>query len=190
MLINLKLPLTEEELDIALAAALCHDLKVYIRFPENAAEMTKIYGLDPRVPEIMNLIYEGDCVDEEDRLAIFDRLRQNRLAMLVRMADRSNLVEQLHDVSLWSAHQYIYETRAYYLPLCIYAREYYPELDTAVGVMQEKMRELIVASEIFVTRFEARQRELSEKILEVREENSRLRIEIRKKRQHMSASEI
>ena len=190
MLINLQLPFSEEEEDIALAAALCHDLKVHVPFPNKGYEMTEIYHLDPRVTEIMMLIYEGDCENDEDYQRVFERVRDNRLALMVRLSDRGNIVEELYTVSVWKAHELIYETRTFYMPMCIYARENYPELDTAVGVLQEKMRDLVEATDIFVTRYENREKELAEKILQLQEENSRLRIMIRKKKEALEAMEV
>lgn len=183
MLINLQLPLSPDEEDIVLAAALCHDLKVYVPFPEKGMEMTTRYHMDPRIPEIMMLIYEGDCDSEEDLQAVFRRIRENKLALLVRLSDRGNIVEELYTVSIWKAHEQIHETRTYYIPMCIYAREHYPELDTPIGILHEKMRELIIAADIFFTRYVNREKELTDQILLLEEENARMRIQIRKKQE-------
>ena len=189
MLINLGLPLTQEEEDIALAAALCHDLKVHVPFRDGGNEMHTIYHLDPRVVEIMMLIYEGNCENEDDYLKVFEGVQKNKLALLVRLSDRGNIVEELYTVSVWKAHELIYETRTFYMPMCIYAREHFPELDAPVGLLQEKMRDLIEATEMFVNRYEQHEKELSEKILLLQEENARMRSLIRKKKAERESEE-
>lgn len=183
MLMNLHIPLKRDEKDILLAAALCHDLKVYIPFPRDGWEMAEQYHLDSRIPEIMNLIYEGNCHSSEDYRQLFERVQENKLAMLVRLSDRGNIVEELHSVSTWKAHEYIHETRTHYLSMCIYAKEHYPELETVIGILQGKIRELMEATEIFVNRYENRERELTNQILVLKEENSRMRILLRRKRE-------
>lgn len=183
MLMNLHIPLKRDEKDILLAAALCHDLKVYISFPRDGWEMAEQYHLDPRIPEIMNLIYDGHCHSSEDYRQLFERVQENKLAMLVRLSDRGNIVEELHSVPTWKAHEYIHETRTHYLSMCIYAKEHYPELETTIGILQGKIKELMEATEIFVNRYENRERELTNQILALKEENSRMRILLRKKRE-------
>lgn len=183
MLINLQPQLVGDEQDIVLAAALCHDLRDRIPFRDKGREMETVYHLDHRIPEILMLIYEGDCESEEDYQKVFEGVMKNKLATLVRLADRGDIVEELYNVSPWKAHELIYETRNFYMPMCFYAREHYPELDTCVGILQEKMYELVLATDIFVTRYENREKELSSKILLLQEENSRLRTIIRRKKE-------
>lgn len=180
MLINLNLPLTHDEEDILLASALCHDLKTNVSLPLKGQEMHDKYLLDQRIVDIMMLIYTGDCISEDDFSRVFKAVRQNRLALMIRLADRGNIVEELYNFSLWRMQEYIHETRTYYLPMAIYAREFYPEFDPAVGILQSKMHDLIASTDIFITRYHNRQKELSEKILLLEEENARMRSVLRK----------
>ncbi len=181
MLINLHLPITPEEKDILLAGALCHDLKSHVPFRNNGQEMHDVYHLDQRIVDIMMTIYVGDCHCDEDYARVFANVRKNKLAMLIRMADRANIVAELYNFSMFRMQEYIHETRTYYLPMCIYAREFYPELDPVIGLLQSKMYDLIVSSDIFLTRYDNRQKELSEKILLLEEENARMRTVLRQK---------
>lgn len=181
MLINLHLPLTLEEKDILLAGALCHDLKSHVNFPNKGQEIADVYHLDQRVVDIMMLIYVGDCESDADLNRVFNKVRQNRLAMMIRLADRGNIVEELYNFTIFRMQEYIHETRAFYLPMCVYAREFYPELDGAVGILQSKMYDLIISTDIFITRYDTRQKELSEKILLLEEENARMRTVLRQK---------
>lgn len=179
MLIVLRIPLAHDEEDILLASALCHDILFVLQFPDQGEEMTDIYKLDHRVTEILKLIYEGNCETEEERQQIFDKVQDNKLALLLRLADRGHVAEELYRVSVWKAHEYIYETKNYYYSMCIYAREKYPELETIIRVLQEKMHDLSVVAEIFVTRYEKRVEELNSEILALQEDNVLLRKKIR-----------
>lgn len=189
MLINLNLPVDPEEEDILLASALCHDLKTHVTFADKGREMNTKYHLDQRIVDIMMLIYTGDCVTEDDLTCVFAGVRKNRLAMMIRLADRGHIVEELYNFSLWRMQEYIHETRAHYLPMCIYAREFYPEMDGAVGILQSKMHDLIASTDIFITRYHNRQKELSEKILLLEEENARMRTVLRKQGYEVPAEE-
>lgn len=179
MLINLHLQLTAEEEDILLAAALCHDLPAYVPEIRHSNVLTERYGIAPEVTEVVERIYTRECRTDEDFERVFAATTESKLASLVKIADRGNVVEQLHDVSVWRAHEYIHETRSYYLPLCIHTRENYPELDRPVRVLQEKLRDLIEAAEMFVTRYTDLETDLSTQILALEEENARMRMRIR-----------
>lgn len=180
MLINLKLTLTADEEDIAIAAALCHDLPAFVPEVRHTDVLFRTYGLSSRVVDLVDLIYTRDCVTEEDFDQLFERVSRDKLAMLVKLADRGNVVESLHDATIWRASEYIHETRSYYLPLCIHAREQYPELDRTLGILQEKLREIIEACAFFSERYMNTENELIMKILQLTEDNARMRIRIRK----------
>ncbi|MDO4490318.1 MAG: hypothetical protein Q4B85_04565 [Lachnospiraceae bacterium] len=181
MLVNLHLPISPEDKDILLAGALCHDLKTHVKFDDMGWEIHSKYLLDERIVNIMMLIYTGNCETEEEEAAVFAQVRKNKLAMMIRLADRANLVEELYNFTLWRMQEYIHETRTHYLPMCIYAREFYPELDGAVGILQSKMNDLIASTDIFITRYDNRHKELNEKILLLEEENARMRTVLRNK---------
>lgn len=185
MLIDLHIPLKKEEEDIILAAAICHVLpenRTEVNFENLDEKLTGKYHLDPAITEIIKLITREDGMTEEEQKLFYERIKRNKLALLVRLADRGNLVERLHGLSSWSAREYISETRKYFFPLCIYAKEYYPELTGPVSIMMEKMRCHIEASEILLNRYETREMELTKEILALKEENARIRSTIRKMR--------
>ncbi|MDO4977227.1 MAG: hypothetical protein Q4E53_08185 [Eubacteriales bacterium] len=186
ILIDIRLPLSDDERDIVLASALCHGLIANIFFTERGKEMVDIYHLDPRVYEVMQLVTRKKYLSEGAREKFFEDLQKNKLALLVRMADRSNYVEQLYNIPIWRAREYIHETRTYYFPMCFYAKEYYPELIAAFSIFLEKMRNLLEVTEIMVGRFENREIELSKEILALKEENARIRGIIKRKKAQAS----
>lgn len=172
MLIDLHISLDELDEDILLASALCHILPENIHFEDLEMELTENCHLDLEVYKTVLLIFrETDGTDAEQKI-FYERVRENKLALLIKLADRGNLVEQLYGVSSWSARSYIHETRTFYFPMCIYAKAHYPELLAPVSVMMEKMRCLIEIAEILLSRYEAREIELSQEILSLQEENA------------------
>lgn len=182
MLIDLHLPVSKEEEDYVIAAALCHILPEndsFVTF-ENLEEMLSWkYLLSSKITEIVRLITRKDGMSEENKKVFYEQIQKNKLALLVRLADRGNLVEQLYGLNSWSAHEYIHETRNFFFPMCIYAKEYYPDIVGPVSVLMEKMRCLIEVSEILLDRYEKREQQLSQEILALKEENSRIRGMIR-----------
>lgn len=175
MLVDLHIPMPREEEDIVLAAALCHDMVEDIPFPEHGKEMVTRFHLDPRVYETVKLVSKRrDFTDEEER-AFFHNIESNPRSLLVKLSDRSHNVEDLYNMSAWKVHEYIGETRKFFLPMCEYGLAHYPELQKTIEILQDKIVSLTRASEILVDRCEAREAELRDKLAKLREENAALR---------------
>lgn len=183
MIIDLELELKQEEEDLVLAAAICHILPenhTSVTFQNEKEELTAHFGLAPEIAEIVSLVTRKDGMSEAQQKVFYENIQKNKLALVLRLADRGNLVERLYGISSWSAHEYIYETRAFFFPMCIYAKEHYPEISGQVSVLMEKMRCHVEVSEILLSRYEAREQQLSQEILTLKEENSRIRGIIKK----------
>lgn len=174
MLIDLHIPISGKEEDILLASALCHILPENIHFSDLQGELTEA-GLDKAIYQTVICIVRDDNQTTEQQQKFFDTIEHNKLAMLIKLADRGNLVEQLHGISPWTARQYIHETRTFFFPMCIHAKEHYPELLAPISVMMEKMRCLIEVAEILMSRYEAKENDLMLEILALQEENAMLR---------------
>lgn len=179
MLIDLHIPVSHSEEDILLTAALCHVLPENIRFEDFPRELEEVYHLPRPVCQILRLIVREDDQSEAEQRRFFQRIQDDKLALLIKLADRGNLAEQLYSISSWSARNYIHETRHYFFPMCIHAKENYPELLGPVSVMMEKMRCLIEIAEILLSRYESRENELVQEIMNLRDENATLRSMIR-----------
>ena len=182
ILIDLHAPLPPHDEDVLLAAALCHILPESSRLGTEAGR-----ELDPEVPEIWRLIRREDFLDTDKRTLFLRRVQGNRLALLIRAADQGHFVEHLHRFSGWRVHQFIFETRNIYMPMCIYAKEHYPELAAPVSILMDKMRCLVEVSEILLGRYEVRENELTQEIFTLREENARLRELIRTAKKDLPA---
>lgn len=179
MLANLEISLTKEEEDILLAAALCHDMIEDIPFAEHGKELMTVYHLDPRVYETVLLVSKRKDFTLEEEIAHFHGIEQNKFSLLVKLCDRGNNVEDLYNRSCWKVHEYVGETRNYFLPMIEYGIANYPELITTIEVLHDKIVTLTEIAEIMVDRYEAREQELVRELEELQEENARLRKEWR-----------
>lgn len=175
MLINLHLPLSHDEEDVVLASALCHDLIEDVEFAEGGTEMYTKYHLDPRVYETVKCVSKRRDFTEEEHQAYFDGIQANPLALLVKLSDRGNNVEDLYNMSVWKTHEYVDETRMYFFPMVAYGHEHYENLNGVLTILNEKMKTLTQVAEILVNRYEDQERRMNEKLTRLREENQRLR---------------
>lgn len=174
MLVHLDLPLPADEEDILLAAALCHDMIEDIPFPEKGKELTTRFHMDPRVYETVKQVSKRKDFTQEEEDAFFHGIESNKLALLVKLSDRSNNVEDLYNMTAWKVHEYIGETRRFFLPMCDYGIAHYPELQKNIEILQDKIVCLTRASEILVDRCEAREQELRRQVQALKEENAML----------------
>lgn len=174
MIVNLHVKLSSLEKDMALAATLLHSLYKHTKFDDFRAAMAS-YGIGPEVCEIVEIITINDINSDDERILFYDRIRGNKIALVVRLFERSNLVERLHIESIAKSKYQIAETKKYFFPMCIFAKEKYPELAPSISIIMEKMRSLIFVSEILMARFERKEKELNDQILFLKEENSRIR---------------
>lgn len=177
-LVDLNLPLSNEELDVVLASALCHDMIEDIPFPKKGEELMELFGLDPRVYEIVKLLSKRKDFTEEEEKAHFHGIESNRLALLIKLSDRSHNVEDLYNMSHWKVHEYIGETEKYFLPMCDYGFLHYPELVAVLDVLRNKILSLTQVSEILVDRLALREKELLDEVVVLKKENEELRKEL------------
>lgn len=175
MLVDLHIPLTPEEEDILLAAALCHDMIEDIPFENGGHELHTIYHLDPRVYETVKKVSKRKDFTPEEELDHFHQIAAHKLACLVKLSDRGNNVEDLYNMSVWKVHEYVGETQKFFLPMCEYAKAHYPEILQTIEILEDKMVSLTEAAEILVDRYDAREKELEAKVILLRQENEHLR---------------
>lgn len=175
MLIDLHLPLKHDEEDVILASALCHILPIHIIIDNLESEMKDVWTLSPDVYGILRIIDRDNIKSEEELAAWADTIQRNKLALMLKLADRGNLVESLVVYSSLRARNFIYETRNFFFPMCIYGKEHYPELLWPISVLMEKMRCLTEVTEILLSRYETRETELLNEIQSLREENVLIR---------------
>lgn len=178
-LMDLHPPVSADEEDILLASMLCHDMLENVEFEEGGEELVTEYRLDPRILEIVKLMTKPAHMTDEEKEVYYDKLKMNRLAVLVALADRANLVERITGVSISEANSYIAEMKRFVLPMCVYAKEYYRDFQMIINLSMEKIRGLIDVSEIISNRYEKREIAYANEILLLMEENARLRGMIR-----------
>lgn len=175
MLADLTVPIPNEEKDILLAAALCHDMIEDISFPEKGREIYTQYHLDPQVYETVKLVSKRYDFTEEEEQNFFHQIESNKLALLVKLSDRCHNIEDLYNRSSWKVHEYIDETRKFFIPMCEYGLAHYPDIHTTLMIFYEKMENLTRAAEILVDRYEQREKELLKELETLQQENQKLR---------------
>lgn len=171
MLIDMHLPISLEHLDVMVAAALSHYLPGDKIPPDHAEIMNRLFSGDPRVAEVMTTLRQTDYADK----SYYTRLINDRYALMIRLTERSVVVEKLYEWLPTDERRCIRATREDFMPMCIYAKEHYPEFYGAATLMMEKMRNLITANEALLNRYEAEEAPLSSEILYLREENAAIR---------------
>lgn len=175
MLVDLHVPLSRDDEDILLASALCHDMIEDLDFDDHGREMITEFGLDPRVYETVLLLSKRyDFTDEEEK-AFFHAIESNPLSALVKLSDRGNNVEDLYNMSVWKVHEYVGETEKFFLPMCRYAIDAYPDLRKCFEILEDKIRCLTTAAVTLVDRYDAREQELKTQLENLRRENTQLR---------------
>lgn len=176
MLIELRIPLSHEEEDILLAAALCHDMIEDIPFLDHGKELTIQYHLHPQVYQTVLTVSKRKDFTPEEEQAHFQKIAENKLAMLIKLSDRGNNVEDLYNMSAKKVYEYVDETNRYLFPICHYAKEHYPELAQTVQILEDKMKCLTNAAKVLVDRYEALAAHLQQQIEQLRSENDALRV--------------
>lgn len=177
MLVDIRPEITKEEEDIVLSVALCHTLVEKIAFPNNGRELVDIFHLDERILEIIYINLRDKT--KRDMSDYYRRIQENKLALLVKLADRSYVVGTLSSSTIQVAQGYIRDTKQNFFSMCIYGKEHYPDLYLSFGLFMEKMRCLVDVTDILSSRFIARENILNNEILALKEENARLRQAIR-----------
>lgn len=175
ILMDLDCPISEKEKDILLAAVLLHVYPENFMLSDPEERLVTELGFDPEVAGLADIIVQEKDPADEEQEHFYQRVRENRLALLAVLADRGNIVQQLYRYSTWNAHRYINETKVCYYPLAIYGKEHYHSLLEPISVLTEKMRTLLEVSEILLQRYEVREAELTQDILSLREENATLK---------------
>lgn len=177
ILLDINISLSKEEQDILLAASLCHDMIEDIPFLQGGTELYTRFHLDPRVYHTVKLVSKRHDFTPEEERDFFHHIESDKLALLVKLSDRSHNVEDLYNMSVWKVHEYIDETKHFFIPMCKYGLAHYPELWMAIEILEDKIMSLTSASVILVDRYEERQQELQRQVDVLKEENARLREE-------------
>ena len=155
-LMNLDLPLTDEELDVLYCTALCHDMieDCHENFPKGGIELVEDYGLDYRVFEAVRLLSKHSGASQEELSEYFNAIKHNKFALLIKLSDRGHNVESLSCMKLEKIHKYCKETRDFIYPLCSYAKQNYPEITKGVTILKSKIVSLTEATETLINMFE------------------------------------
>lgn len=175
MLADLWIPISDEDKDILLAAALCHDTIEDCGFEHGGRELVTDFHMDEQVYQVVKLVSKRKDFTLEEERAFFHGIESNRLSMLIKLSDRGHNVTDLYNMSERKVEEYIRETRTYFLPMCEYARVHYPELDIVTEIMQDQLICLTKTAETLAEQHKERKNKLMKELQILREENKKLR---------------
>ena len=176
-LITLNLPLSDKELDILYAAAICHDLleDCAEEFPDGGTELITTFHLDTEIYEIVKILSKPSGLDDVELNKYFNTIKYHKLALLIKLADRSHNVETLSSMKSEKLHKYVNETRRWIYPLCSYGKQNYPELSNGFTILKAKIVSLTEETEVLVDMF-------TEQLLEKDKEIQALRTQLETKK--------
>lgn len=176
-LLSLNLPLNNEELDILLASALLHDSIEDGIFLQGGRELVTEYGFTEEIYNVVKSLSKYAGANEQELNDYFNKLKCNKYALLIKLADRSHNVEDLYNMKLEKLHKYVKETRDYVYPLSSYAKANYPELTTGVTILKAKIVSLTELTEtlvdMYTEKLEEKDREIQQLKDGISQSNSR-----------------
>ena len=176
----LRLPMTHDELDILYTSAILHDALEDAEqyFPKGGIELVTDFGFPKEVYEVITLLSKHSGADEYELNEYFNRIKKNKIALLIKMSDRSHNVEDLYNMKLEKLHKYVTETRQYIYPLSSYAKQNYPELSSGVTILKSKIVSLTECTETIVDLYEEKLKEKDDEITALKKEMEKLKDEI------------
>lgn len=175
MLVDLPLELSLEEKDILIASALCHDAIEDIDFKNGGRELYEEFHMDPKVYETVCLVSKRKDFTIEEERQYFHNIEENLLALLIKLADRGNNVEDLYNMSSKKLKEYILETRTYFVPMCDYGLTHHKNAEAAIYLLRDKIFTLVNVSEIMISNFDDQMQLLKDKRDQLKLENIELR---------------
>lgn len=179
---NVKSILTLEEMDTLLASALLHDSLEDNpdRFPKGGIELVTEHHFSYEVYDIVKLLSKRSGATEEELMEYFNTIKQNKLALLIKLADRSHNVEDLYIMKTAKLHKYVNETRTYIYPLVTYGKAHYPELSNGLTSLKSKIRSLTECTETIMIMYESDLAKKNEEIVMLNDKIAKLEKELEK----------
>ena len=171
MLLKFHLPIDNEMLDVLVSTSLCHFLPGDIVPGDHDDFVKELVRKDTRIADIFSTLKQITYSDK----SYYSRLIGDKYALLIRLTERGVLVESLYEWSSSEAHSFINQTKENFFPLCIYAKEHFPEFGGVLTLLMEKTRNLISANEALLGRFDESEDALRSEIIFLKEENAALR---------------
>lgn len=155
-LMNLNLPLFDEELDVLYASAILHDVleDCQAKLPNHGKELVTTYGLSQEVLDVVKTLSKRSGASREELEEYFDDIRKNKMALLIKLSDRGHNVETLSSMKPEKIHEYVQETRDFIYPMCAYAKVAYPEITCGITLLKSKIVSLTEATETLLNMFQ------------------------------------
>lgn len=157
-LLSLSLPLDNKELDYLIASALLHDSIEDGKetLGDDGYKLVSLFDFPEEIYDIVTLLSKNAGATSEELEDYFNNLKKNKLALLIKLSDRSHNVEDLYNMKPEKLHKYVEETREYIYPLTAYAKANYPELSPGVTIIKSKIVSLTELTEVLVDMYNER----------------------------------
>lgn len=155
-LISLNLPLSDEELDVLYSVAILHDTIEDGQFNEDDTELMTEYQVSPQIYRVIRSLSKQKGLSAEELSVYYTAIQQDKICLLVKMADRSHNVEDLYNIP--NIPKYVQETRNYIYPMAAYAKLHWPELSNGVTILKSKIVSLTESTEALIEIYEERLR--------------------------------
>lgn len=168
MLLNFHLPVEDDTLDSIITVSLYNSLPGD-DVPESHKEHIKELIKDDSTAQ--NILLTLEQKNYRD-MTYYENLVKDKYALIIRLTERCVLFETLYEWPFEDAKTFIRQTRESFFPMCIYARENYPEFAEAATILMEKTKNLLQANEVILSRYEETETNLDLEILSLTEENA------------------
>ena len=143
-------------------------------------ELVLNYGFPKEVYTVVSLVTKSAGYTDEQLLDYFNKIKKNKYAILVKLADRSHNVEDLYNMPTDKLHKYVRETRQFVYPLASYGKQAYPEFSNAFTDIKSKIISLTENSEVLVNKYEGVVSRKDKEIASLKAEVERLKAELEK----------
>lgn len=142
-LLNTEPNLSEDDLDKLYAAALLHDT-IEDCGDDGGGRILLENGIDEEVVNIVRLLSKPSGASAYELSEYFNRIKLNPLALLIKIADRSDNTETIYTFTKQGKMQeYIAETETWVFPLCSYGKEQYPHLSNCITIIKSTIKTAI-----------------------------------------------
>lgn len=179
LLIELRIPISKEQEDYLLAAELGRAMVDETLFSKAGKELLTVYHIPAEAYKIVRKIKDPGPLTPINQRLYYKDIQEDQLALLAKLGERAVLLDHLYKLSPWDAPNEILLTREFYFPMCIYAKEHYPDIMLLVSILMEKFKLIMEVTDVLSKKYRERETELVNEILTIQEENARLRVSIK-----------
>ena len=123
-----------------------------------------VYNFPKQIYNNVVLVSKREGATEEELDEYFNKIKKNKFALMIKLADRSHNVEDLHVMKPDKLHKYVQETREWIYPLTTYGKANYPEFSNGFTILKAKIVSLTECTETIISIYEKEIESLKEQL--------------------------